>query len=191
MHRSPRAFAPGASSRGLFPAAALLATVVPARADVTLKEEMVSSGLAGFGNGTSERTIVIAGDRSRTDASNTYAGRFQPLAGGGKAHADAPQARAQDRKKKDEQEDAAAADNAVDAGAHGIVSGALGGMLGHRLDKAFQKKAEASTTPGAGNNGAQGGGLTITTDVVSITTGPADASHDVPAGYKKVERKQR
>lgn len=39
MHRSPRAFAPGASPRGLFLAAALLATVVPARAEFTLREK--------------------------------------------------------------------------------------------------------------------------------------------------------
>ena len=38
LHRSSRAFVPGASSRGLFLAAALLATIVPARADVTLRE---------------------------------------------------------------------------------------------------------------------------------------------------------
>jgi len=38
LHRSSRAFMPGASSRGLFLAAALLATIVPARAGVTLRE---------------------------------------------------------------------------------------------------------------------------------------------------------
>jgi hypothetical protein len=40
---------------------------VPARADVTLKEEAVSSGLAGFGYGTSDRSTDIAGDLSRTE----------------------------------------------------------------------------------------------------------------------------
>jgi len=40
MHRSLRAFSPGASTRGLFLAAAPLATVVPARADVTLRENL-------------------------------------------------------------------------------------------------------------------------------------------------------
>ena len=53
-----------------------------------------------------------------------------------------------------------------------------------------REKAEASTTPGAGSSGAQGGGLTITTDVVNITTGSAGASYEVPADHKKVERKQ-
>lgn len=38
LHRSSRAFVPGASSRGLFLAAALLATIAPAHADVTLRE---------------------------------------------------------------------------------------------------------------------------------------------------------
>lgn len=50
-HRSPRAFAPGASSRGLFPTAALLATIVPAHADRSPGEETDSIGLAGFVNG--------------------------------------------------------------------------------------------------------------------------------------------
>jgi hypothetical protein len=91
---------------------------------------------------------------------------------------------------KDEQEHAAAADNAGDAIAHDDVSGALGGRLGHRLGKAFHGKAEASTTPGAGSSGAQGGGLTITTDVAGITAGSAGASYEVPADHKQVERKQ-
>jgi hypothetical protein len=102
-----------------------------------------------------------------------------------RAHTDS-----QDPVKKDEQEDAAAADNAGDAIAHGNVSGALGGMPGHRLGEALQEKAEASTTPGAGSSGAQDGGFTITTGAVGITTGPDGAGHEVPAGYKEVERKQ-
>jgi hypothetical protein len=95
--------------------------------------------------------------------------------------------RAQGREKKDEQEDAAAADNAGDLIAHGNVSGALGGMLGHRLGKAL-RKAESSTTSGAGCSGAQGGGPAITSDTVSLPTGSAGASRTVPADYKKVER---
>ncbi len=39
MHRSLRAFSPGASTRGLFLAAAPLATFMPAHADITLREE--------------------------------------------------------------------------------------------------------------------------------------------------------
>ncbi len=198
MHRSPRAFAPGASSRGLFLAVALLAIVMPARADFTLKDETASSGLAGFGNGTRERTTVIGGDRSRTERSFAENPGNGPVAvtlktgpGMRRARTDAQEARAQDHRKKDEQEDAAAADNAGDAIAHGNVSGALGGRIGHRLGKAFRKKAEASTTPGAGSSGAQGGGLTITTGFVGLTTGSAGGSHEVPADHKKVERKQQ
>ena len=74
MHRRPRAFAPGASSRGLLLAAAPLAIVVPAHADVTLKEQTVSSRLGGFGDGTSECPAGIAGDRSRTAVSSTTTG---------------------------------------------------------------------------------------------------------------------
>jgi len=92
--------------------------------------------------------------------------------------------------KKDEQEDAAAADNPGDAIAPGNVSDALGGTPGHRLGKVFQKKAESSTTSGAGCTGAQGGGLSISSDAVSITTESAGASRTVPADHKNVERMQ-
>lgn len=85
MHRKQRDDAPGLSSRNVLLAVAVsLALAAPALADVTLKEKTVSSGLAGFGNGTSERTFVIAGDKSRSDDQFTYTGRFKTLAGGGK-----------------------------------------------------------------------------------------------------------
>lgn len=85
MHRSSRVSATGLSSRGLLLAVpALLALAVSAHAAVVMQEKTVSSGFGGFGNGTSERTIVIAGDRSRTDESSTYTGRFKTIAGGGK-----------------------------------------------------------------------------------------------------------
>jgi len=85
MHRKQRDDAPGLSSRNVLLAVAVsLALAAPAFADVTLKEKTVSTGLAGFGNGTSERTIVIAGDKSRSDEQFTYTGRFKTLAGGGK-----------------------------------------------------------------------------------------------------------
>ncbi len=84
MHRSTRFRVPGTFSRVLFLAAAALLIAASASADVTIKEKTVSSGLMGFGNGTSERTVVIAGDKSRTDESHAYTGRFQTLAGGGK-----------------------------------------------------------------------------------------------------------
>lgn len=85
MHRMERGNAPGSSSRNVLLAfAVMLALVAPAHADVTLKERTVSTGLAGFGNGTTERTVVIAGDKSRSDDQYTYTGRFKTLAGGGK-----------------------------------------------------------------------------------------------------------
>lgn len=85
MHRKQRGDAPGLSSRNVLLAVAVsLALAAPVLADVTLKEKTVSTGLAGFGNGTSERTFVIAGDKSRSDDQFTYTGRFKTLAGGGK-----------------------------------------------------------------------------------------------------------
>lgn len=90
MHRKQRDDAPGLSSRNVLLAVAVsLALAAPALADVTLKEKTVSTGLAGFGNGTSERTFVIAGDKSRSDDQFTYTGRFKTLAGGGKPRSSA------------------------------------------------------------------------------------------------------
>lgn len=86
MHRKQRVDAPGLSSRSVLLALVpVLALAAPALADVTLKEKTVSTGLAGFGNGTTERTWVIAGDRSRSDEQHPYTGRSENLAGGGKA----------------------------------------------------------------------------------------------------------
>jgi hypothetical protein len=55
-----------------------------ASADVMIKEKSVSEGLGGFGNGTSSRTLIVAGDKSRSEDETTYTGRFKTLAGGGK-----------------------------------------------------------------------------------------------------------
>jgi hypothetical protein len=92
--------------------------------------------------------------------------------------------------KKDEQKDAAAADNADDAIAHDSVSGALGEMLGHRLGEVFQRKAQSSTTSGAGSRGARDSGLSITNGAARFPAMPLTASRDVPANHRKVERKQ-
>ena len=382
MHRSLRASAAGLSSRGLLLAVpALLALAVSAHAAVVMQEKTVSSGFGGFGNGTSERTIVIAGDKSRTDESSTYTGRFKTIAGGGKPKASAeitrldrelfwyldpakkqyseltfaqlreqlakgmadaqaemanPDARqsdpnvvttfsvdvkrtgkketingfaaeeflitltatsknksdgkvvgtytmtmdqwmstavpgqaemqayyrrmadklgmdpqlqrtagaamamygdgikelaakmkdmkgypvrstltiqmgavlspaeqaelekkkaaeqqtaAEEKKKKDEQKDADARENAAGSLAQGNVSGAASGFLARRLAKAAEKKAAASAQSSAGSPGSSSGGLTVVTDLVSVTTGETTASFDVPSGFKKVERK--
>ena len=37
-----------------------------ASADVVIKEKSVSEGLGGFGDGTSSRTLIVAGNRSRS-----------------------------------------------------------------------------------------------------------------------------
>lgn len=55
-----------------------------ASADVVIKEKSVSEGLGGFGNGTTSRTLIVAGDKSRSEDETTYTGRFKTLAGGGK-----------------------------------------------------------------------------------------------------------
>ncbi len=381
MHRRQRVYASGLSSRNLLlTIAAALVLAATAHADVTMKEKSVSSGLAGFGGGTSERTVVIAGDKSRTDDEHTYTGRFQSLAGGGKprtstsitrldreliwtldpqkktyiemtfaemraamekgaaqmqaemakpenakakdlemdfkvdvkrtgkrdkvngfnaeefivtltatpkdkstgqaagdytmsmdqwlstevpgqaeiqayyrrfaekmgmdpqmqnmmggmarqygaglkqmaekmkemkgypvrstmtmnmgvtltpeqqaqmdkARADAEKARAENAGKKDEKEDAEASGGAASALAHGNLGGALGGFLGHKAGKAAEHKAGASMASGAGSGGASNGGLTVTTDVLSISTGSSGTSFDVPSDFKKVERR--
>jgi len=85
MPLEQRAFAPGPLSRATAVAALVtLLLAAPASADVTMKRKSVSAGLAGFLNGTDERTTVIAGDRSRSDAQSTYTGTFSGLLGGNK-----------------------------------------------------------------------------------------------------------
>jgi len=81
MHRKLRFPASGLSSRAVLLAFLVSAPATCARADVTIQEKTVTSGLGGFGSGTSERTRVVAGDKSRTDESFTYTGRFKTLAG--------------------------------------------------------------------------------------------------------------
>lgn len=374
MHRMQRVDAPGLSSRNVLLAVAVsLALAAPALADVTLKERTVSTGLAGFGNGTSERTWVIAGDKSRSDEQYTYTGRFKTLAGGGKprnsaeivrldrdvmwsldpekkeyselsfaemremmaqagaeagkserksdvemtykvdvqrtgkkekvngfdaenylvtvtatakdaksgdaaaytmkmdqwlstqvpgqaeatayfrkfaekmgldpqmrqmsglmaqyagaleqaaeklkelkgypvrstvtmlmgpettpeqqaqmdkARAEAKQAQAEQKTKKEAKEDDQAKADAAGSLAGGNVGGAIGGFLGRKLAKAAEKKAESSTSSQGSGSGTPGG-LTITTDVLSVTTGAAAVSFDVPSDFKKVERKRK
>jgi hypothetical protein len=85
MHRVPCGTASGRAPREWLPAlllALLLAST--AAADVTIRETTVSEGLGGFGNGTTHRTMIVAGDVSRSEDEATYTGRFKTLAGGGK-----------------------------------------------------------------------------------------------------------
>ena len=88
MHRVPRFSASGhRSPREWFPALILaLLLASSAGADVVIKEKSVSEGLGGFGNGTTSRTVIVAGDKSRSEDEATYTGRFKTLAGGGKPH---------------------------------------------------------------------------------------------------------
>jgi hypothetical protein len=88
MHRVPGFIASGRRSpREWLPALILaLLLVSSASADVVIKEKSVSEGLGGFGNGTTSRTLIVAGDRSRSEEEATYTGRFKTLAGGGKPH---------------------------------------------------------------------------------------------------------
>ena len=83
MHRWLARCAPGGSSRTLLLAVAAACLLsAPAAADVTVQERTVSSGLGGFGNGTSTTTLVIAGDKSRSDEEYTYTGRMKTQVGG-------------------------------------------------------------------------------------------------------------
>ena len=105
-----------------------------------------------------------------------------------KSRADAAKAKAEDKQKRAEKDENEANASTAGSVAKGDVGGALGGFLSRKLGKAAEKKAEASMTSGAGSS--SGSAFTVTTDVLSVTTGSAGASFDVPAGYKKVERKQ-
>jgi hypothetical protein len=82
MNRMPHGTASGASSRGWISALVLLlVSVAPLRADVVVKQQTVSKGLGGFGDGTTTTTLTIAGDRSRTDDEFVYQGPLKTLAG--------------------------------------------------------------------------------------------------------------
>jgi hypothetical protein len=83
MHRMPVHAASGRSPREWLPVlilALLLASA--ANADVVIKEKTVSEGFGGFGGGTTNRTMIVAGDKSRSEDEVTYTGRFKSLAGG-------------------------------------------------------------------------------------------------------------
>jgi len=86
MHRTPFIGASGRRSPREWLPALFLALLLAssAGADVVVKEKTVSEGLSGFGNGTTIRTLVVAGDKSRSEDEFTYTGRFKTLAGGGK-----------------------------------------------------------------------------------------------------------
>ncbi len=81
MYRKPCLTASGLSSRAVLLAILVSAPAMSARADVTIQEKTVTTGLGGFGSGTSERTMVVAGDKSRSDEAFTYTGRFKTLVG--------------------------------------------------------------------------------------------------------------
>jgi hypothetical protein len=86
MHRMPVVSASGRRSPREWLPALILALLLAssASADVVIKETVVSEGLSGFGNGTTQRTMIVAGDKSRFEDENTYTGRFKTFAGGGK-----------------------------------------------------------------------------------------------------------
>ena len=105
-----------------------------------------------------------------------------------KARAEHAKKGAEDKQKQEASDDANANSSAAGSLAKGNIGGALGGMFGHKLSKSAQTKAESGTAPGA--EGGSGAGFSVTTDMLSVTTGSAGASFDVPAGYKKVEHKK-
>jgi hypothetical protein len=106
-----------------------------------------------------------------------------------KARADNAKTSAEQKKKREASEDADANAGAAGSLARGNIGGAIGGMFGHKLAKSAEHKAESSVAPGDGGGSAPS--FSATTDLLSITTGSAGASFDVPADYKKkVERKR-
>ncbi|MBI5711426.1 MAG: hypothetical protein HZC42_14165 [Candidatus Eisenbacteria bacterium] len=71
------------SPREWLPALVLaLAVACPAGADVVVKEKTVAEGLGGFGDGTTSRTLIVAGDKSRSEDEFTYTGRLKTFVGG-------------------------------------------------------------------------------------------------------------
>jgi hypothetical protein len=86
MQRMPGFTASGRCSPCEWLPALILALLLAsaASADVVIKEKSVSEGLGGLGNGTSSRTLIVAGDKSRSEDEFTYTGRFKTFAGGGK-----------------------------------------------------------------------------------------------------------
>jgi hypothetical protein len=88
MLRVPGFIASGRRSPREWLPALILALLLAssAGADVVIKEKSVSEGLGGFGNVTTSRTLIVAGDKSRSEDEATYTGRFKTLAGGGKPH---------------------------------------------------------------------------------------------------------
>ncbi len=106
-----------------------------------------------------------------------------------KARAEEAKSRSADKAKQDARDDADAKVGAASSLAKGNVSGALGGFLSRKLNKAAEKKVEASMAPSSGS-GSGGPAFSVTTDMLSVTTGSAAASFEVPVGYKKVERKK-
>ncbi len=74
-HRAPREWFPALT------VAVALALPSLAGADVLVKQKTVSEGLGGFGNASTEGTLVVSGDRSRSEDLVTYTGRFKTLVG--------------------------------------------------------------------------------------------------------------
>ena len=144
---------------------------------MVVEQKTVSAGLGGLGDGTTLRTMIVAGDRSRSEDEFTYTGRFTTLAGGGKRGTTIAITRVDrevlwnlDPERKQYTE---------------------GGLLGRKLAGAAQRKAgdkaeERSGETVSRDSGAAGGPLMkVVTAVVSITTTPAPAgSFDIPAGYR-------
>jgi hypothetical protein len=95
----------------------------------------------------------------------------------------------QQRAAAEKAEDAEASASAVSDLKKGKIAGALGGMFGRKANKAASKKAEEKADAMmASGSSAPGPAFTATTEVLSVTTGSAGVSYDVPAGYKKIER---
>jgi len=75
--------------REWFPAltvAVALALPCPAGADVLVKQKTITEGLGGFGNTSTQGTLIVSGDRSRNEDEVTYTGRMKTLVGSKPSH---------------------------------------------------------------------------------------------------------
>jgi hypothetical protein len=182
-------------------------TQVPGQAEVTAyyrrwgekmgidpqMRSMASGLMAGHGDAVREMAAKmkdLKGVAVRSTMTMDMGGGMTPeqQAQMDKARTENAKERAEDKSKREAKDDEEAKAGAAGSLARGNLGGALGGMFGHKLSKTAEKKAESSTAPGA--EGGSGAAFSVTTDMLSVTTGGAGASFDVPADYKKVEHKK-
>lgn len=151
--------------------------------DMTL---MRSGGTAQrmYGNGMREMAAKLK-DLQGYPVKTTFTVEGPPTPPGQQASAEGQKEQAEAKKGSEEP----SKEEPADLTSGGSITGKLGGFFGKKLGKAASKKAEEKAAA-PGDQSAGGALFKVVTEVVSISSAPAPAgSFDVPAGYKKVERK--